>query len=42
MEDLYDKENKPSEEEISLAEFAEEDMLGPQYYLVNLGQQWRS
>ena len=26
---LYDKENKPSEEEIPLEEFVEEDMQGP-------------
>ena len=29
MEELYDTENKPSEEEIPLEEFIEEDMQGP-------------
>ena len=29
VEELYDKENKPSEEEIPLEEFIEEDMQGP-------------
>jgi len=29
VEELYDKENKPSEEEIPLQEFVEEDTQGP-------------